>query len=182
MTSLSTAARPIAEETVITPRSFKDLFRRHPAGVAIVTLNGPDEQPIGFTATSVISVSADPAALAFSITRVSSSWPALEQASSAVVHFLDASQAELSVRFATPGIDRFAGVPVHRLATGEPVLSEVRAWARVVLTERIPVGASYLVVASVTDLADDGEDPASAPRLVYVDRTYHATGEASRTD
>ena len=163
------------------PRAFKDLFRLHPAGVAVVTLTGPDGAPVGFTATSVISVSAQPAVLAFSITKISSSWPALEVATSAVVSFLAHDQADLSVRFATPGIDRFADVALEWLPTGEPRLAQVTSWARVEIAERVPAGSSFLVTANVSDLHDDAP-PAQAdqPRLVYVDRTYHRTGEHSQ--
>ena len=42
-------------------RAFRSIFRRHPAGVAVVALRDGD-RPVGFTATSVISVSAEPAA------------------------------------------------------------------------------------------------------------------------
>ena len=172
---------PAAPAAAIDPRSFKDLFRLHPAGVAVVTLTGPDGAPVGFTATSVISVSAAPAVLAFSITSISSSWPALRDASSAVVSFLAHDQADLSVRFATPGIDRFADVPLTWLATGEPRLTQVTSWARIEIAERVPAGNSFLVTAAVTEVHDDAT-PAQAdqPRLVYVDRTYHRTGEQSQ--
>lgn len=172
---------PAASATALDPRAFKDLFRLHPAGVAVVTLVGQGGAPVGFTATSVISVSAAPAVLAFSITSISSSWPALREARSAVVSFLAHDQADLSVRFATPGIDRFADVPLTWLPSGEPRLAEVTSWARVEIAERVPAGSSFLVTAHVTEVHDDAT-PAQAdqPRLVYVDRTYHRTGEHSQ--
>lgn len=40
----------------VTADTFKRIFRRHPAGVSVITLNNADNQPAGFTATSVISV------------------------------------------------------------------------------------------------------------------------------
>ncbi|GMA30869.1 flavin reductase family protein [Litorihabitans aurantiacus] len=175
------AVAPVTSPTPLDPRAFKDLFRLHPSGVAVVTLSGPDGSPVGFTATSVISVSAAPAVLAFSITSISSSWPALREASSAVVSFLAHDQADLSVRFATPGIDRFADVALTTLPTGEPRLAEVTSWARVEILDRVPAGASFLITAAVTDVHDEAT-PAQAdqPRLVYVDRTYHRTGEHSQ--
>ena len=64
---------------------FKDLFRGHPAGVAVVGLRGPDGGLVGLTVTSLISVSAEPPILAFSIASTSSSWPALRPRSRTAV-------------------------------------------------------------------------------------------------
>ena len=67
---------PAVTDGTLDRESFGALFRRHPAGVAVITLtDGP--RPVGFTATSVISVSAQPPVLAFSINDTSSSWPVL---------------------------------------------------------------------------------------------------------
>lgn len=63
---------------------------------------------MGFTATSVISVSAAPPLLAFSLASTSSSWPAISAARTVTVNFLSADQDDVSARFATSGIDRFA--------------------------------------------------------------------------
>ena len=95
---------------------FKSIFRRHPAGVAVVTLSDLG-RPIGFTATSVISVSAEPPLLVFSVNSGSSSWPALARAETLAISFLAASQADVSARFATRGIDRFASGGWTRLAS-----------------------------------------------------------------
>ena len=73
-------------------------------------------KPVGFTATSVISVSADPPLLAFSVDSASSAWRALADAETLVVNFLTAAQVEVSARFATSGIDRFATTEWSRAA------------------------------------------------------------------
>ena len=70
--------------SLVSPTTFKSLFRQHPAGVAVVTLTHEGTR-YGFTATSVISVSADPPILTFSIDSSSSSWPALAEMSAAQV-------------------------------------------------------------------------------------------------
>ena len=105
----------------VSSEEFRSVFRRHPAGVAVVTL-GDGERPVGFTATSVISVSAEPPLLAFSVAVTSSSWPALERTETLAINFLGADQVDVSARFATSGVDRFAGVGWAWLPTGEPVL------------------------------------------------------------
>ena len=156
------------------PADFRSVFRRHPAGVAVVTLADGD-RPVGFTATSVISVSAEPPVLVFSVAGTSSSWPALSRATSLVVNFLAAEQVDVSARFATSGIDRFAGVAWHRLPSGEPVVDGVPSWVRGEVLQRTAVGSSFLVAVLATRAEQrDGSAP-----LVYHDRAYHRVDDGS---
>ena len=163
-------------EEVLGADAFKGVFRRHPAGVAVITAV-VDGQPVGFTATSVISVSADPPLLAFSVDSASSAWRALSTADTLVVNFLSAAQVEVSARFATSGIDRFATTDWYALPTGEPVLVGSAAWVRGEVVQRTPVGRSFLV--SVLALESDVPDEAPGGPLVYHDRSYHGIGDHS---
>ncbi|SDS96197.1 NADH-FMN oxidoreductase RutF, flavin reductase (DIM6/NTAB) family [Friedmanniella luteola] len=158
----------------VDPTAFRAIFRRHPAGVAVVTLTDGD-RPVGFTATSVISVSAEPPVLVFSVAGTSSSWPALARAGSLTVNFLAADQVDVSARFATSGIDRFAGVDWRRLPTGEPVISGVPSWVRGEVLQRTAVGSSFLVAVRAVEAAQLG----SGPPLVYHDRGYHRVDGSS---
>lgn len=162
------------DDEPLTPERYKAVFRRHPAGVAVITLrhNG---QPVGFTATSVISVSAAPPFLAFSLASSSSSWPAIRTARSLAVNFLSAEQDHISARFATSGIDRFAEGGWRPLPTGEPVINEAVSWVRGRVIDRTPVGDSFLVSVGAVD---SGTRADAAP-LVYHDRTYHRIGDHS---
>ena len=155
------------DEPALTPDEYKQVFRRHAAGVAVVTLLDGD-RPVGFTATSVISVSAAPPLLAFSLASGSSSWPALSRATTVAVSLLAEGQEEVSTRFATSGIDRFAAGGWTPLPTGEPVVDGAQAWVRGRVVQRTPVGDSYLV--SLRALSHGVTD--AAP-LVYRDRVYH---------
>jgi flavin reductase (DIM6/NTAB) family NADH-FMN oxidoreductase RutF len=164
------------------PEEFKSLFRGHPAGVAVITLAVGDRL-VGFTATSVISVSAEPPLLAFSVAGTSSSWSALAVADTVVVNFLSAEQAEVSTRFATSGIDRFAHGDWSWLPTGEPVLDATSRWVRGRIVQRTPVGSSYLVCLHALDgstAADqDRASDAGVPPLVYHNRVYHRISDDS---
>jgi flavin reductase (DIM6/NTAB) family NADH-FMN oxidoreductase RutF len=150
------------------------VFRNHPAGVAVVTLRGP-LGPVGFTATSVSSVSEAPPVLVFSLAASSSSRPALEQASSVVVNFLADDQQDVAEMFARRGVDRFANVPWKSLPTREPSLHGVTAWVYGEIDERVPVGDSLLV----TVRAVHAERRRGSRPLVYLDRTYLRLGEHS---
>jgi flavin reductase (DIM6/NTAB) family NADH-FMN oxidoreductase RutF len=183
-TDLSALERLLAEqdERQLDARGFKSVFRRHPAGVAVVTLRH-EGRPVGFTATSVISVSAAPPLLAFSLASTSSSWPAVSEATTLVVSFLADHQDDVSARFATSGIDRFAAGGWTSLTTGEPVIDGAVSWVRARVLQRTPVGDSYLVslrALSASTPAHDRDASAASPSpLVYHDRTYHRIGRHS---
>lgn len=176
--SVDQSVRPVvdAEAAGISPEHFKSVFRHHPGGVAVITLRTA-QGPVGFTATSVISVSADPPVLAFSLAATSSSRAAVESAESVVVNFLGPDQEGVATQFARSGIDRFKDISWCPLPTGEPVLRGTAAWIRAEVDNRIPVGDSLLVTLRA-QLAHQREDPAP---LVYVDRGYHHLGDHSRT-
>lgn len=159
----------------ISPDEFRSVFRGHPAGVAVVALQH-DGRPVGFTATSVISVSAEPPLLAFSLASSSSSWPAVSRARTLAVSFLAHDQADVSARFATSGIDRFADGGWHALPTGEPVIDGAVAWVRARVVERTAVGSSHLVTLhAVRRHVEPGGSP-----LVFHDRGYHRLGAGTR--
>ncbi|MCP2267032.1 flavin reductase family protein [Promicromonospora thailandica] len=164
------------DEPQLRPEEFKAVFRGHPAGVAVVALVH-EGRPVGFTATSVISVSAAPPLLAFSLASTSSSWPAVSAAETLAVSFLADHQGDLSARFATSGIDRFADGGWSPLPTGEPVIDDAVSWFRARIVQRTPVGDSYLISlrALASSRTGDRPGPAASP-LVYQDRTYHRIG------
>ncbi|MEU2198706.1 flavin reductase family protein [Isoptericola sp. NPDC019482] len=169
MTALAGRTAPISAD------EFRSVFRGHPAGVAVVALRDGDRR-IGFTATSVISVSAEPPLLAFSLATSSSSWPAVSRAGTVAVSFLAHDQADLSARFATSGIDRFADGGWRDLDTGEPVIDGAAAWVRARVVQRTAVGSSHLVTL---EAVRNHVEPAATP-LVFHDRGYHRLGAASR--
>ena len=149
---------------------FRQVFRRHAAGVAVVTTDA-GRGPAGVTVTSLASLSAEPPLLCFSIAATASTWPHLRDAGGAVVHLLGAGHATLARTFATSGIDRFAApTRWRRLPSGEPVLEDAAAWLRISIEHRHPAGGSHLVIGRVEEvgLADSG-----AP-LLYHDGSYHA--------
>nr|WP_261574726.1 flavin reductase family protein [Frankia gtarii] len=148
--------------------ALRGAFRRHAAGVTIVTMNGADG-PVGFTATSVASLSQSPPLVSLSLSAGSSIVPTLHAADTLVVHLLSHGQHELAARFAAPGADRFAAPTRWRpLGTGEPLLTDAAVWLRCRIRERIPAGDHWLIVAEVVESRAERSD---AP-LVYHDGGY----------
>ncbi|MFJ2183957.1 flavin reductase family protein [Streptomyces anulatus] len=152
------------------PDRFKQVFRRYPAGVVVVTADS-GRGPVGFTATSLTSLSLDPPLVSYGIGVAASSWPHVEAAASTIVNFLGADQESLARTFATSGIDRFAAPTAwRRLPEGEPVLDGVAGWLRLETERIVPAGDHRIVIARVTESwLDEGRAP-----LLFHDGAYHS--------
>jgi flavin reductase (DIM6/NTAB) family NADH-FMN oxidoreductase RutF len=141
--------------------AFKDAFRLHPAGIALIAALAP-HGPVGLTASSVASVGIDPPALAFSVTHV--------------VHLLDAHHIGLAQVFARSGTERFTlEQGWSTLPTGEPHLADARVALRCRILQATPVGSSVLVLSEVLDIHQGrrGEP------VAYVDREFRPLGPRS---
>lgn len=149
---------------------FRSVFRRHAAGVAVITAAGPDG-PAGFTATSLVSVSAEPPMLSFGIGTGASSWPAVSRAGHVGIHILGEHQQELAATFARSGADRFGAPTAWRAGPqGVPVLDDVLAWLVCKVHARVPAGDHRIVLAEVV-----AGDPTRAGRpLLYHQGRFNA--------
>jgi flavin reductase (DIM6/NTAB) family NADH-FMN oxidoreductase RutF len=154
---------------VASPEDLRSTFRRHAAGVAVVTANATTG-PVGFTVTSLVSVSAQPPRVSFNVAHGSSSWPAISLARYVGIHLLGADQSDLAARFARSGADRFAAPTVWAPGPRRiPLLDGCVAWMVGAVEERLPVGDHSIVVVKVLHLggrADVGEP------LLYHDGTF----------
>jgi flavin reductase (DIM6/NTAB) family NADH-FMN oxidoreductase RutF len=155
--------------------AMRQAFRRHAAGVTIVTMSG-QRGPVGFTATSVASLSERPPLLVLALSARSSIAPTLRAAETLVVHLLSRDQQDLATRFAVPGADRF-GAPTRwrPLKTGEPLLLDAATWLRCQIRDRSTAGDHWLVIA---EILESQVDPTAEP-LVYHDGGY---GTVLRSD
>lgn len=152
-------------------QDFRNAFRTHPAGVAIITADD-GSGPVGLTATSVSSVSADPPTIALNLSVLSRSAEKIRAAEHVVVHLLGSEQLELAQQFATPGADRFGDTSRwDRLPSGEPYLVNSRVWMRGKIVGSIDINGSTLAAIELVEThVDTSAEPAP---LVYCDRTWH---------
>jgi flavin reductase (DIM6/NTAB) family NADH-FMN oxidoreductase RutF len=158
----------------VDPASYRSVLRRHPAGVAIITLSSASG-PVGFTATSFTSVSLSPPLVSFNITNTSSSLSALCSAESVLIHLLGWQQKELANRFSNDAAMRFAdNTQWSPIVSGEPLLRGTAHWLRVVLQQLIPAGDSTLVLGLVTHTHSE-ESAEESPSLIYRDGMYLRT-------
>ena len=162
----TSSPRPLAD-------MFRDAFRAHPAGVAVLTADA-GQGPVALTVSSLISLSPDPAMVAFSLSSRSSSAATLLEAGRLVIHMVRWPDIELARGGATSGIDRFAEHPWERLADGEPRYTDVENWFRARIAHVLPLEGATLVVAELLDGHVAPMTAEGSPPLVYHDRLWHS--------
>ncbi|WP_149182872.1 flavin reductase family protein [Streptomyces sp. TRM49041] len=159
----------IADPVIAGPELLRSAFRRHASGVAVITAPGDPAhggRPVGFTASSLTSVSAEPPLVSFGIGTSSSSWPAVSTATHVGVHVLGEDQRDLAATFARSGADRFAAPTRWTPGPGGvPVLDGVLAWLVCRVVGRVPAGDHRIVVAEV--VAGDPAAEAGRPLLYH---------------
>jgi flavin reductase (DIM6/NTAB) family NADH-FMN oxidoreductase RutF len=104
------------------PQEFRAALGLFATGVTIVTARTADGVPVGLTANSFNSVSLNPPLVLWSLRSAALSMPAFARGSHYAIHILAAEQLELARRFATPGIDRFAGLAFEQGSGGVPLI------------------------------------------------------------
>lgn len=127
---------------------FRTIMRHHAKGVAVVTAG--TEQPVGFCATSLISLSLDPPLVSFTVRLASASWTEMRTAEHIVVHLLADGQEELARLFSQSETAKFGpSTRWHRDSLGLPVLADVLARMLVAPVGRILVADHALVIGRV---------------------------------
>src|SRR3954469_23706618 len=152
--------------------AFRQSFRRHAAGVAIVTALPPDGTPVGFTATSLASLAAVPPLATFNMALSASSWPVIAETDRVVIHTLGVRNRGVAQILSGDNQQRFLGDHWYRGPHGLPVIKDTTAWMVGRIIERVQVHNSAVVVVQI-EQGGLGEDDAP---LVYHERTYWRPG------
>ena len=149
----------MAEE--IDPRAFRDAAGQFATGVTVITTVDGGGVPVGFTANSFTSVSLDPPMILFCLGKTSESLPAFAAAAGFAVHILSARQLEVSIRFASKGIDRFEGLDWTPGVHGVPVIDGSLAVFECSSTHAYDGGDHVIFVGTVERLGPVDHDSAA---------------------
>ncbi len=148
--------------------AFKQAFRRHAAGVAVVTALAPDGSPVGFTATSLASLAAVPPLATFNMAQVSSAWAAMTVGNHVAIHTLGPRSRHLAERMAADHDLRFDGDHWVAGPHGVPIMAEATSWMLGPIEAVHPVHANAVVAVRI----EQGELGSEDEALLYHERTY----------
>lgn len=161
-----------SEESAERARRFRDVLGRFASGVTVVTSISNDE-PVGLTCQSFMSVSLDPPLVLFSPAKTSRAWPLIQRAGKFCVNFLAADQADLSNTMASRGVDKFAGLDWKpSTETGSPLLPGILGYVDCSIHRVHEAGDHYVVIGRVLDL--DLTDAPGEP-LLFFEGAYRTT-------
>lgn len=119
--SSTTSSDPL----LVTCEALRRACSRFATGVAIVTTIGPDGTPHGLTVNSFTSISCEPPIVGICIDFRCSVLPALCTASHFGINILEASQREISIRFAQVCDQRFDGIEWEPTVAGVPRIAGI---------------------------------------------------------
>ena len=146
-------ARPKSHKGIVAKSGdLRSALRHLASGVSIIT-TGRKPFRTGFTATSVSSLSAEPARLIVSVNRNSSSYQGIRQAGAFGVNFLAAGQEAIADRFAgrggISGEARYDGAEWQSLETGTSLLTDALAVLDLEVEEFIERHSHAIVIGAV---------------------------------
>ncbi|MFF8619150.1 flavin reductase family protein [Streptomyces sp. NPDC015350] len=158
-------------------QEFRDAMALLAAPVTVITTADGDGRPRGFTASSVTSVSLDPPLVLVGVTRGSSCHRPLIEQGEFVVNVLGVRHGALARRFATTGVDRFAGGEFEAWpGSGLPYLPDASVLLRCTLADVVPAGDHDLLLGSPAEVRTDG----SSGALVWYQRGFHVPVQTSQ--
>lgn len=126
-------------------------------GVAIATALDHNKRPVGMTINSFSSVSLDPALVSWCIDQNAASYATFMEAGNFALTVLAADQADLALRFATRGADKFRGIAI---GNGQaPVIERACAWFQCEPYRSIVLGDHLMLVGKVTEFGNNDLQP-----------------------
>jgi flavin reductase len=148
---------------------LRELMRRVPSGVAVVTVSveGAD---VGLTVSSLVSLSLEPPLVGISISRFAALHELLREAEAFGVSILAAGQEHLAQHFArgVPPLALWTGIERRSGARGVPLLDGALGWLECRLAAEHETGDHTLFVGEVSSV----ERGPGNPPLVYIDQSY----------
>lgn len=131
------------------PLEFRRACGAFATGITVATVLGRDGKPHGLTANSFSSVSLDPPLVLICVAHKAATHGPFASASSFAINILDASQRELSDRFASSHPNRFEGLDWTVDTVGAPILKDSLAVIECLTRQKIAAGDHTIFLGEV---------------------------------
>jgi flavin reductase (DIM6/NTAB) family NADH-FMN oxidoreductase RutF/DNA-binding GntR family transcriptional regulator len=145
----------------LTADEFRQIIGHFASGVTIIT-GMSDGEPVGTTASAVSSLSLSPPMVLISMNLESRTGEVIDRTKKFGLNILSDSQADLAIRFAGKGGDKFAGVDIVTGEHGMPLLAGALATMECKVVDQVGAATHVVFLAEV-----EGAAAASGSPLAY---------------
>jgi 3-hydroxy-9,10-secoandrosta-1,3,5(10)-triene-9,17-dione monooxygenase reductase component len=144
---------------VIDPQELRRVMGHFATGVTVITTKDKDGAPNGLTANAFLSLSLDPPLVLISVDKSAQCYSCFECGNHFTVNFLSEEQEAISRRFATKGIDKFAGLQWHEGTNGAAILEGALGYVECEIRQCLDGGDHTIVVGEILKAHASGERP-----------------------
>jgi flavin reductase (DIM6/NTAB) family NADH-FMN oxidoreductase RutF len=165
--------RALSPSTTDLVESVKEVHRRFPTGVTVVTVC-IDGVPYGLAVNAFSSLSLDPPSALVCVAATSATYERFFVGEHLAVNMLASDQAAVARRFATSGGDKFRDLAWRRGRGGSPILEGAAAHLELEIEARVPAHTHAILIGQVVDAVAHDRNP-----LVYLGGRFY-DGDALR--
>lgn len=147
-------------------QSYRELMRRYPTGVTVVTTRDADVDH-GMTANAVSSVSLDPILFSVCVAKEARLHGYMDRARHFVVNLLACDQADVSTTFAKKDLSdaqRWATVATHESSFGALRIDGCIGYLECEVIDTVEAGSHTIFLGEVQRIAEGADKP---PLLFY---------------
>lgn len=128
-------------------------------GVTVITTKDESGAPFGLTANAFTSLSLNPPLILICVDKTAQCYSCFVASNVFTVNFLSENQEEISRRFATKGVDKFAGLKWQQGTNGAAILDGVIGYLECKIVQSYEGGDHTIVVGEVLNAAASGNRP-----------------------
>jgi flavin reductase (DIM6/NTAB) family NADH-FMN oxidoreductase RutF len=143
----------------IDPQELRRVMGHFATGVTIITTKDNEGVPNGLTANAFMSLSLEPPLVVISVDKSAQCYHCFEAMNGFTVNFLSEEQEEISRRFATKGIDKFAGLHWREGTNGAAILEGVLGYVECRIKQCHDGGDHTIVVGEIVAAHAYGGQP-----------------------
>ena len=143
----------------IDPQELRRVMGHFASGVTVITTKDKDGAPNGLTANAFMSLSLSPPLVLISVDKGAQCYACFEPQNGFTVNLLSEDQEEISRRFATKGIIKFAGLQWREGMNGAAILDGVLGFVECKVTQCHDGGDHTIVVGEIINVSATGDRP-----------------------
>jgi flavin reductase (DIM6/NTAB) family NADH-FMN oxidoreductase RutF len=144
---------------VIDTQELRRVLGHFATGVTIITTKDIAGEPFGLTANAFTSLSLNPPLILICVDKAAQCYSCFVQSNVFTVNFLHEGQEEISRRFATKGVDKFAGLNWHEGAHGAAILDDAIGYLECKIVQSYEGGDHTIIVGEVLHGLASGDRP-----------------------